>query len=301
MQKVENAIIMAAGISCRFVPLCYELPKGLLRVRGEILIERQIEQLKNAGIEDITVVVGYMKEKFYYLKEKYGVRIVANEDYNRYNNTSTLMRVLDRISSTYICSCDNYFAENVFKNEEEHAYYSAVYAEGPTNEWCLTLDGSERITDVAVRGKDAWYMLGHAYFSPEFSKKFKQILVEEYKSEEIRKSLWEEVYRRHVDELELYVRKYEAGSIFEFDSLEELRVFDKKYCVDSGSSVMNALKTILKCEEGEIRDLERMEGDLTDQSFAFSCRGERYVYRYSGEGTWELLARYPGREKRKNM
>ena len=59
--KVENAVIMAAGLSSRFAPISYEKPKGVLRVRGEVLVERQIEQLRAAGIEDITVVVGYKK------------------------------------------------------------------------------------------------------------------------------------------------------------------------------------------------------------------------------------------------
>ena len=62
MNNKRNAIIMAAGMSTRFAPLSYELPKGLLNVKGEVLIERQIRQLQEAGISDITVVVGYMKE-----------------------------------------------------------------------------------------------------------------------------------------------------------------------------------------------------------------------------------------------
>ena len=76
---------MAAGTSSRFAPLSYEKPKGLLKVKGEILIERQIRQLQEAGITDIIVVVGYMAEQFDYLKDKYGVKLALNEDYNRYN------------------------------------------------------------------------------------------------------------------------------------------------------------------------------------------------------------------------
>ena len=47
---VDNAVIMAAGVSSRFAPLSYEKPKALVEVNGEILIERQIHQLKEAGI-----------------------------------------------------------------------------------------------------------------------------------------------------------------------------------------------------------------------------------------------------------
>ena len=55
--KVDNAVVLAAGLSSRFVPISYEKPKGLLTVRGEVLIERQIEQLLEAGINEIIVVV----------------------------------------------------------------------------------------------------------------------------------------------------------------------------------------------------------------------------------------------------
>lgn len=113
--KVHNAVIMSAGMSSRFAQLSYENPKGLLNVKGEILIEREIRQLHEAGIYDITVVVGYMKEKFFYLEEKFGLKIIVNEDYYRFNNTSTLIRVTEQLSNTYICSSDNYFLDNVFE------------------------------------------------------------------------------------------------------------------------------------------------------------------------------------------
>ena len=65
----KNAIILAAGKSSRFAPFTYEKPKGLFCVKGQILIERQIEQLIEAGIDEIYIVVGYMKEKFFYLEQ----------------------------------------------------------------------------------------------------------------------------------------------------------------------------------------------------------------------------------------
>ena len=106
--KVENAVIMAAGLSSRFAPISYEHPKGTLKVRGEVLIERQIEQLIEAGITNIIVVVGYKKELFFYLEEKYGVQIVVNAEFASRNNNSTLMRVREHLGNTYICTCDIY-------------------------------------------------------------------------------------------------------------------------------------------------------------------------------------------------
>ncbi|MBS6941178.1 MAG: NTP transferase domain-containing protein, partial [Slackia piriformis] len=113
--KVENAVIMAAGLSSRFAPISYEKPKGLLTVRGEVLIERQIRQLKEAGITDITVVVGYKKEHFFYLERAFGVKIAVNEAYASRNNNSSLMAVRERLGNTYICSSDDYFTVNPFE------------------------------------------------------------------------------------------------------------------------------------------------------------------------------------------
>ena len=103
---------MAAGLSSRFAPISYEKPKGLLRVRGEILIERQIKQLREAGINNITIVVGYKKEYFFYLESKYGVSTVINDEYASRNNHASLMKVRERLGNTYICSSDDYFIIN---------------------------------------------------------------------------------------------------------------------------------------------------------------------------------------------
>ena len=56
--RVDNAVILAAGASTRFIPLSLEQPKGLFEVKGERLIERQIQQLKAAGIDDISQKAG---------------------------------------------------------------------------------------------------------------------------------------------------------------------------------------------------------------------------------------------------
>ena len=87
---VDNAVILAAGFSSRFAPLCAERPKALIPVRGEVLIERQICQLREAGVKDVIVVTGYKKEAFEYLRDKLGVILVENPEYARRNNHSSI-------------------------------------------------------------------------------------------------------------------------------------------------------------------------------------------------------------------
>jgi CTP:phosphocholine cytidylyltransferase-like protein len=239
--KVDNAIIMAAGFSSRFAPLSEVCPKALFPVRGEVLIERQIRQLQEAGISDIYVVVGYKKELFAYLEKKYGVHIVENKEYETRNNNSTLYAVTEHLKNSYICSSDNYFTENVFHSYEYCPYYSALYAEGATSEYCLSTDNDNRITQVTVGGADSWYMFGHVYFDRSFSETYVSYLEEEYNLPEIRQAYWEEIYMRHLDQLTLYQKPFQPGIIQEFDSLEDLKAFDSFYESHSQEELLTML------------------------------------------------------------
>ena len=252
-----NAIIMAAGTASRFVPLSEETPKGLLEVRGEILIERQIKQLREASVEDITIVLGYKAEMFRYLHDKYGVQLVYNDDYQVYNNTSSMIRVVDRLGDTFICCSDHYFIENVFLEKPEDSYYAALYASGETNEYCLQLDPQDWIKDVQVGGADAWYMAGHVFFNNMFSKRFREVFVEAYQEEETRMGYWEDVYMKHIASLPMKARKYKTGVINEFDSIDELRCFDTSYITDTRSSILKNVCTKLNCKEKDLNSPSR--------------------------------------------
>lgn len=289
--KVDNAIIMAAGISSRFVPISYEKPKGLLRVKGEVLIERQIRQLQEAGINDITVVVGYMKEQFFYLEDAYGVKIRVNEEYVNRNNNSTLMLVREQLGNTFICSSDNYFTENVFEPYVYQAYYAATFFKGKTDEYLLDIGAGKRIVGVRVGGEDSYGMLGHAYFDKEFSNAFKQILVDEYDRPETAPKLWEDIYREHLVELHMVMRAYEDGVVHEFDSLAELADFDPAFIENVDSSILDNICQTLDVSRAEIVGIDPISQGLTNLSFKFDARGESYVYRHPGAGTDKIISR----------
>lgn len=289
--KVENAVIMAAGLSSRFAPISYERPKGVLSVRGEVLIERQIRQLHEAGITDITVVVGYMKEQFFYLEDEFGVQIRVNEQYSSRNNNSTLMLVREKLGNTYVCSSDDYFTENVFEPYVYEAYYSAEYFEGPTDEYCITTGAHGVITDVTPGGHDSYAMLGHVYFDRAFSQKFVQILVDEYDLPQTVDKLWEDIYIDHIDELRMVMRPYPKGVVNEFDSLEELNGFDPQFIDNVDSSILDNICSVLHCARGDISGIKPIKKGLTNLSFKFVCADVAYVYRHPGVGTEEIISR----------
>ena len=297
--RVENAIILAAGLSSRFAPISYEKPKGLLKVRGEVLIERQIEQLIAAGITDITVVVGYKKEYFFYLEDIFGVSIVVNPDYASRNNNSSIKRVEDRLGNTYICSSDDYFTENPFEPYVWKAYYAVEYAEGETAEWCIQTGAHDRITAVTIGGADAWYMIGHVYFDRAFSRTYVPLLDAVYDNPATIDKLWEHIYLDHIKDLDMVARRYPAGTIFEFDSLDEVREFDPMFLENLDSEVFDNIVAVLGCSKGEIHDVYPLKQGLTNLSCHFATNEGEYVYRHPGIGTEAMIDRTSEKEAQK--
>ena len=291
--RVDNAVIMAAGMSTRFVPLSLEKPKGLLVVKNEVLIERQIEQLQDAGIENIVLVLGYKKEAFFYLENRFkGLKIIINPEFNIKNNTHTLYLAREEIGNTYICSSDDYFEENPFEAYVYQSYYAAEHVTVRTNEWYMIPDSKGNIGKVEKSGVEGDVMLGHAYWNREFSAKMVQLLTQDHDVGNYDEVLWEQVLADHVKELPpMEIKVYPKGTIFEFDSLDELRAFDRNYVDHTHSRIMKNIARVLECRESDILNFKAIKEGLTNTSFVFEVKDPRYVYRHPGDGTEAIISR----------
>lgn len=226
---VDNAIILAAGMCSRFKPLSDKMPKAFLKVKGEIMIERMIRQLIEAEIPDIYVVVGHQKEAFFYLEEKYQVHLIDNPDYATHNNLSSLYAVRQHLGNSYICSSDLYCMENIFKPYVYESYYAGTYCSGTTDKPCVATGFNDRINHIEEGGSNCWYLTGPAYWDSRFSSQFVKFMEAEYHHPDSVNDSWEAFYRKHLDALTLTLRKYPEGVIREFNSLDELCLFDTSY------------------------------------------------------------------------
>lgn len=225
--QVDNAIIMAAGYSARCMPLSNVMPKGLFRIKGEILIEREIEQLQEAGISNIIVVTGFLAEKFEYLKDKYGVSIIINHDFDKYNNMSSLYAAQNFMKNSYILCSDNYYEENIFHKYVYISYYSCIYSEAFCDEFCVTkTDENDFILNIHRGGERAWYTIGDCFFNAEFSETFCKFMNAEWDNYQIRNMLMDDFHIKHINDLPLRKQERPKGSILEFDTLEEIKEFD---------------------------------------------------------------------------
>ncbi len=290
--RVENAIILAAGMSTRFVPVSYEIPKGLTVVKGEVLIERQIRQLIEAGVNDIVVVVGHAMEKFFYLKEKYGVTLTVNNFYKVKNTHSSVYAAREQLKSTYICCSDNYYPQNLFSGYEYASMYCAQFLDGESRtERALITDKNGLIIATEKPCKDAYTMQGHAYFSKSFSKAFKKILEDYWDKEGTDGLYWEGIYAENLEKLPMYMVKYGPDDILEFDSVKDLKKFDPDYIINNDLQSFKNICRVLNIKPCDIKDIIPLQNGLTNKSFSFCVGDNKYVYRVPGKNTFGYVNR----------
>ncbi|SHJ14913.1 CTP:phosphocholine cytidylyltransferase [Clostridium amylolyticum] len=217
-----RAIIMAAGMGTRLRPLTDNCPKSLVKVAGQPIMERQIEFLREKGIEDIIIVTGYMADKFQYLKEKYGVNLIYNDKYNVYNNIYTMYLVRDYLKNSYVTEADVYMTKNFFKNDLEYSTYFSGIKEDFKSEWKFHFDKKERINDIEVGDGTDYIMCGISYWTEKDGKIIKKALEDAVQNENFNKLYWDDVVNKCLKEAEVYITKIDSNDWFEIDSVKDL-------------------------------------------------------------------------------
>lgn len=281
-----NAIILAAGFGMRMVPINLSTPKALLEVNGERLIDRLISQLHEVGITDITVVVGFMKESFEYLLDEFGVSLAVIPDYASHNNLHSLASVADRIHNTYIIPGDIWCDTNPFQKSELYSWYMVSDL--------IDEDSNVRVNRkmelVTVAGNEVGNtMIGISYLlEPEASLVREKL--EKLDDEEHAEDFWEEaLYRK--DRMIVQARVANCSNVVEINTYEQLRDLD----ADSDhlrSDAIHTIAEVLDCKENEITDITVLKKGMTNRSFLFLVKNQKYIMRIPGEGTDQLINRH---------
>lgn len=282
--KVKNAIILAAGGDDISSKSTYSMPKGLFVKNGETLIERQIRQLKEVGIENITVVIGYKQELYFFLEKKWCVNLEVNPNYRK-NNIFSLYTAKKHLSRTYICNCDNYFEENPFSEYEFSSFHSTVYKKDAHNELLVKKNDDGRLLEVFSNGKSGECLYGHAYMDAEFSARFINYLNEEISDFRISSLFWEEFVAKHIDNLDMFCRVYADDFVFEFDQIQQIQHIDGLFLNGISHEINQKICSVLCCQERDIGDIVILEKGLTNILFTFRVKGNRYIFRYPGESS----------------
>ena len=282
--KPKNAIILAAGYGMRMVPINTEVPKGLLEVDGEPLVERIIKQLHEAGVFEIHIVVGFLKEQYEYLMDEYGVNLIVNTQYAEKNNLHSLKRAEKKIGNTYIVPCDLWCAENPFRGNELYSWYMV-------NE-LIDEDSSVRINrtqELVAADKGGNSMVGIAYITQEDAGFVKNRLCELAEDRRYDDAFWEECLWSG-DKMITQARVVSTQAIVEINTFEQLRELDQ----DSSNlqtEVLQILADAFGTTGDKITEIEVLKKGMTNRSFLFRVNDKKYIMRIPGEGTDQLINR----------
>ncbi len=283
--KPERAIILAAGAGMRMVPANRTFSKAMLEVHGEILIERLIRQLKEAGIKDIYVVVGFMKEQFEYLMDEYQIKLLVNREYDSKNNLTSLYRAKKYLKNSYIVPCDMWCEKNPFSQYELYPWYMVKKEVSKKSDVALNRKGELVKVSPEDEGNK---MIGISYLN-EASAELVADKLEEYANNSLYDdSFWEETL---YDKQKMVVMgKLDRWNVKEINTYEHLREIDSNSS-QLDSDTIRLLSDIFKVNKEEIKNIKVLKAGMTNRSFEFVCKGNRYIMRIPGEGTDQMINR----------
>ena len=291
MAAEKSAIILAAGVGKRMAPLSYELPKALLSVRGEVLVERLIRQLHEAGVRDITVVTGYMKEAFFYLEELLDVRVAINPNYVWHGNAASLLSVSGLLPGSFVCASDQYFEENPFLTEDGCSSCCCVPDDPDRQGWRAEVAPDGTIVSLFRGAGQNPRIRTPLFLSKDDGAVFAKALVSESAQPGFADLHWDDLLARHLGEMSVRARTLSADSVHEFKSFEDLVAFDQAFVDNVDSSILDNICSVLGCGRHDISGVVPISQGLTNLSFKFTVDGKPYVYRHPGRGTDEIINR----------
>ena len=232
MNRVDKAIIMAAGIGKRMRPVTLNIPKPLIEINGTRMIDTVIQGLHKNGIHEIYIVVGYMKEKFNSLKTIYkGITLIENPYYDTCNNISSLYVARDHIENSIILDGDQIiYNQDILRPDFEKSGYNAVWTETKTDEWLMqTVDGKVTLCS-RTGGVKGWQLFSISRWTSEDGKKLKSHLELEFDKKQNRQIYWDDVVMFcHFEDYDLGIRPMNFGDVIEVDDFNELIALDGIY------------------------------------------------------------------------
>ena len=230
--RAKRAVFIAAGFGSRLVPITFNTPKPLVRVKGTRIIDHLLDACLEAGIEEIYIVRGYLAEQFDQLLYKYPtIKFLENPVYNEANNISSSMIAKELLSNAYVFEADLLLSNPKIITKYHYTSDFLAIKKDRTDDWCFEVK-DKVITEEKVGGEDCWQMVGISYWNEEDGRKLANDIPEVYSMPGGKERYWEQVplvYKKKNYVVE--VRECFEEDIVEIDTFKELKQIDPTYDV----------------------------------------------------------------------
>ena len=244
-----KAIILAAGKGSRLGKITENIPKGMLKLFGKTLLERQIEIYQKCGIDDITIVTGYKSKIINFININY----IKNQNFATTNMNESLFCASDKLLNSVIIS------------------YSDIIFEGKIIQQMLKFSGD---MGIAVNLNWQKYYDGRSLHPLNEAE---NVLIKNEKIIQIKKDISEESSDKKIGEFlgivklskegaKVLLQKYldlkenHTGSFHMAKSLNEAYITDMlQEIIDSGYDVSPVIVDGNWCEIDTPQDLEKVE------------------------------------------
>lgn len=249
-----KAIILAAGEGKRLRPLTEHVPKSLVQIWGQSLLERQLNQLQKSGIDDIQIVTGYKKQAI----DALGYETVFNSDYNSTNMVHSLSQCLPVLrqstaAQTLILYGDIAYTDNhlqslinatatepliVLGNTDWYELWAQRLDDPLTDAETFKFDQQFKLTDIGKRPQSisevqAQYMGMIKVDTPYLIELLEAYTFQAQDSDSVRNmymtDLIQQVAERQKAKVELV-----SGSWIEIDTIEDYNLYAQKQACDFG-------------------------------------------------------------------
>ena len=229
--KTKRAVFIAAGYGSRLRPVTHTIPKPLVKVNGVRIIDTLIDGVLAAGVEEIYVVCGYLKEQFAVLKEKYPqIHLVDNPYYTTCNNISSVLLTREHLRNAYVLEADLFIHNKaIFDKYLYHSSYLGIPTE-ETDDWYFKTDENGVLYELGIGAKDCHRMLGISYWSAEDGATLEEHVKATFDMPGGKDEDWCYVpLVAFKDAYQVHVRECSAADIEEIDTFEELCAIDPSY------------------------------------------------------------------------